>query len=515
MISTSRPGGPARGNAVLLSIALCAVLLEVIPTLMGGYGYFIDEWYYIACAHRIAFGFVDHPPLAPLLLKLTMWVAGTSLVAIRVLPALAGGATVYVTGLMARDLGGGVLAQAIAGISTIIAPAFLLLFGFFSMNAFEVLLWVLCSWTLVRILKGGDPRLWLLFGVLFGAGFENKHTILLFGACAAAGLLFTPSRREFRGRNLWIGAGIAILLCVPNLLWQAFNGWPSLEFYANQMAYKNIPTPPLKGIVNQLFLQNPATLPVWVCGVLFLLFAKEGREVRALGLLFAALFIFQIASQSSRPDRIAGIYPLLFASGGVAIEAFVHRTGRGWIPVALFGVMALFGVLLAPVGLPILPPEALADYCSAVGVVPKLERGKTSPLPQWFADRFEWESFVELVKGLYDGLPPGERSRAVIFAPSYGHAGALEFYAPSLGLPHVICNQNSYYMWSAGNADADVLIAVGARAADLRTVYARVDSIGITRGTYGMSWRNNMKIYLAQNPTTSLNAAWGGFKHYE
>jgi hypothetical protein len=268
-------------------------------------------------------------------------------------------------------------------------------------------------------------------------------------------------------------------------------------------------------MINQLFLQNPATLPVWVCGLLFLLFAKAGRDLRALGLLAAALFIFQIASQSSRPDRIAGIYPLLFATGGVAIEAFVSRTGRRWLLCVLFGVMALFGVLLAPVGLPILPPETLAEYCSAVGVVPKLERGKTSPLPQWFADRFEWESFVGVVKNLYDGLPPGDRSRAVIYAPSYGHAGALEFYAPALGLPHVICNQNSYYMWSAGNADADVLIAVGARAADLRSVYARVDSIGIIRGKYGMSWRNNMKIYLAREPTTPLNAVWGGLKHYE
>jgi hypothetical protein len=511
----SRSGGSRRGNAVLLSFAALTVLLEIIPTILGGYGYFIDEWYYIACANRLAFGFVDHPPLAPLLLNLMMSIAGSSLVAIRILPALAGGVTVYVTGLMARDLGGGVVAQGVAALAVIIAPGFLLIFGFYSMNAFELLLWVLCSWTLLRILRGGDTRLWLLFGALFGIGLENKHTILLFGAGVAAALLLSPARRQFLERRLWIGVALAAVLLMPNLLWQASNGWPSLEFYANQMAYKNIPTPPLKGILNQLVLQNPASFPVWLCGLLLYLFAKEGRQFRALGFLCSALFVFQIASESSRPDRIAGMYPLLCASGGVAIEAFVRRTGRRWLMPALFVTMALCGILLAPVGLPLLGPEALADYCARVGIVPRLERDKTSPLPQWFADRFEWESFVGTIKDVYDRLPPGEKDRAAIFAPSYGHAGALEYYAPSLGLPRVVCNHNSYYMWCAGKADADVLIAVGARAADLRTVYARVDSVGIIRGKYGMSWRNNMTVYLAKDPTTPLNAVWDRIKHYE
>jgi len=503
------------GNVILLSLSVAFVLLEVIPTALGGYGYFIDEWYYIACANRLAFGFVDHPPLAPLLLKLMMSFAGSSLVAIRILPALAGGATVYVTGRMAADLGGTLIARLLAAGAVIIAPGFLLMFGFFSMNAFEILLWVLCSWVLIRILRDGDTRLWILFGVLFGVGLENKHTIVLFGAGLAAALILTPARSQFRERRLWLGVALAAAILLPNILWQAYSGWPSLEFYANQMAFKNITTPPLKGIFNQLFLLNPATLPLWLCGLVWSLRAEEGNRFRALGVLFAALFIFQIASQSSRPDRIAGAYPVMFAAGAAAIESFVRRRQWRWVVPALSTVMILCAIALAPVGLPVLAPEALAGYCSAVGVVPRLERGKTSPLPQWFADRFEWESFVYTVRDVFEALPPALRDRAVIFAPSYGHAGSLEYYGPSLGLPRVICNHNSYYLWCADKADAEVLIAVGARAADLRTIYRQVDSVGVIRGTYGMSWRNNMTVYLAQGPTTPLGAVWNRIKHFE
>jgi len=515
MNEIKRETSPLRGNALILSLSLLAILLEVIPTLFGGYGYFIDEWYYIACARRLAFGFVDHPPLAPLLLRGMLILAGGSLFWIRLLPALAAGVTVFLTGRMARELGGGTFAQGLACLSTIGAPGVLVSFGFFSVNAFEIPLWVSCCYLLLLIMKTGDPRRWILFGIVAGLGLETKHTMVLLGIGTGVGLLLTPARHHFARKPLWLGVAIAFLILLPNLVWQYVNGWPSLEFYANATLYKNLATPPLKGLLNQVVAQNPATFPIWVSGLVYFLFSKEGRSFRPIGWIFVTLFLLLLASQSSRPDRITGIYPVMFAGGGVAIESFSLRRRVPRLRPVLTGLLILGGILLAPVALPILPPDVLAEYNALLKGVPKIEKGKTSPLPQWFADRFDWDTFVATVAGIYDRLPEEDKRRAVIFAPSYGHAGSLEFYRASLGLPRVICNHNNYYLWGKGNANADILIAIGAIPADLRRVYAKVDSVGIIRGTYGMSWRNNMPVYLARIPTTPLNDVWDRIKNFE
>jgi len=497
----------------LFVFSFLAVLLQLIPNLLGGYGYFIDEWYYMACARRLAFGYVDHPPLAPVLLGGVMWFAGSSLVAIRILPALAGGAIVFLTGTMAREFGGKSLAQRVAALCAMISPGILVACGFFSVNAFEILFWVLCSYLFLLVLKTGDPARWVIFGLIFGIGLQNKHTMVLLGLGLAVGMLLTPARKHFSQREFWFGAAVAFLIILPNLIWQVMNGWPSLEFYANATLYKNLDTPPLKVFLGQIILQNPCAFPVCVSGVVYLLFSKGGERFRAIGWAFVALLILMLVSQTSRPDRITGVYPIIFAAGGVGLETFIRNRRKQWLKPALLVFLLAGGLLLAPIALPVLPPDVLATYCEAVGVVPEIERGKTSPLPQWFADRFDWDSFVSTVVDIYSRLPAEDKKRAVIFAPSYGHAGALEYYGP--GLPRVISNHNSYYLWCAGNANAEVLLAIGANPADLRTVYAQVDSVGIIRGTYGMSWRNDMRVHLGKTPTVPLNDVWSRVKHYE
>jgi Dolichyl-phosphate-mannose-protein mannosyltransferase len=502
-------------DKLLLSFAVVAVLVEVIPNLFGGYGYFIDEWYYIACAKRLAFGYVDQPPLALLLLRGMIALFGESISSIRFLPALAGGVTVFFTGKMARELGGGMFAQGVACLALIASPAFLIFFGFFSVNAFEYLFWTLCFYFLVRLFKDGDPRYWIYFGIAFGLGLETKHTIVLLGFAVAAGLLLTDRRRDFTKKEIWIAFAIAALLFLPNLIWQITNAWPSLEFYRNATIYKNIPTPPLKGILNQILLQGPVSLLVWLPGLFSLLMLKRWKSFLPLGWTFVALFLIIIASASSRPDRIAPAYTVTFAGGAAAIELLISKRKTYFLKPVAAGLILIGGFAMAPIGLPVLSPKALADYSAMLGVVPKLERGKSSPLPQWFADRFDWDVFVKKIVDIYDSLPPEDKKRAVIFAPDYGHAGALEFYAKTFGLPRVICNHNNYYLWSAGHANADVLIAIGANPRDLEAVYGKVDSVGVIPGTYAMSWRINMPVYVARDPKVPLNDVWPKVKHFE
>jgi len=505
----------SKENIILLSFAGLAVLIEVIPNLFGGYGYFIDEWYYIACAKRLAFGYVDQPPLALFLLRAMMTLFGESISAIRLLPALAGGVTVFFTGKMARELGGGTFGQGLACLAVIASPAFMIFFGFFSVNAFEYLAWTLSIYFLVRLLKTGDPRYWIYFGVALGLGLETKHTVVLLGFAIAAGLLFTAQRREYVKKEIWIAFAIALLLLLPNLIWQIANGWPSLEFYRNAEIYKNIPTPPLKGLLNQVLLQGPISFPLWLAGLLSLSMSQRWKNFRTVAWAFVVLFAIMIVSKSSRPDRIAAAYPVMFAAGATAVELLILKRKIYFLKPVTAVLILLGGIAMAPIGLPVLSPKALADYSAMLGVVPKLEKGKSSPLPQWFADRFDWDIAVKTVADIYDRLPPEDKKRAVIFAPDYGHAGTLEFYAKKYELPRVICNHNNYYLWSAADPNADILIAIGANRRDLDYLYGKVDSVGVLHGTYAMSWRINMPVYVARAPKIPLSDVWGKVKHYE
>ncbi|MDH3523190.1 MAG: glycosyltransferase family 39 protein [Acidobacteriota bacterium] len=504
-----------REQGLLAAFALGAWALFYLPGVLGSYGYFIDEFYYAACAARPAWGYVDHPPLAPVVLALTRGLLGDSLWALRLVPALAGAATVVLTMLLARRLGAGVFGQCLAAGCLLAASVPQIMFGMFSMNAFSMPIWLGCCWLLVEIEARDEPRLWLAFGALAGVGLENKHTIVLLAAGLAVGLLLTPARRHFRGPWLWAGAGLALLIASPNLAWQAAHGWPSLEFYRNASLYKNLDTPPHMVVLFQVLTMNPGTVPVWLAGAYFFLRAPEARRWRHLGWIFVALFALIVASGSSRPDRITPIYPVMFAAGGALLDALGRR--RPWVRWAAGLVLAVNGLVLLPVGTPILPPRPLAAYVAKIGVVPQIEagEGKTSPLPQWFADRTGWEEFARDVEAAVAALTPEERASAVIFAPSYGQAGAIELLLAGRGMPPVYSGHNSYFLWGPPRQPFSTAIFIGWERELLETLFAEVTLVSTHHCDLCMRWRDGMPFWIARGPRRDVAEIWPEVKHFE
>ena len=502
--------GPSRWLLVALSAVPLAVQLAGLLT--PGYSYFIDEFYYFACAARPAFGYVDHPPLAPWILALTRPVLGDSLLGLRLVPFLAGSATVWVTCLLVARLGGGRFAMVLAGIGVGLAPLILAMSSFFSMNAFEPLFWMLIVLTVVRIVQTGDPRLWVVVGLLIGLSFENKHTAMIYVVALGLGVLATRTRRILAGRWLWAGAGLACLLAIPNAAWQVANGFPSIEFYRNAHFLKNVPSPPLRSLVTLAVSMNPLTLPVWLAGFVFLLGRRDARTFRFLGVTCVILLAVHVASQTSRPDRVVGMFPILLAAGAIVTERMIRsRAGQA----ALVGATVAVALAFAPIVMPLLPPPTLAKYAAALGLTYSAERGKTSPIPQLLADRTGWESYVDDVERVYKSLSPEDRERAIIYAPSYGQAGAIELWGPARGLPRVIGAQNTYWHWSAGHTNTEVLIAVDMRPTTLRRLFRDVREAARINCDYCMSWRSNIPIFVARASIVPFEAVWPDFKHYE
>ncbi len=508
-----------RGSVVVAMVAIGLFLCAWVPSFFGPYGYFIDELYYLACAKRPAFGYVDHPPLSIWLLTAWRFLFGDSLPALRFLPALAGAATVWLTGALARRFGAGPFAQGLAALAVMLAPIPLIMCGFYSMNCWEVLLQTAAFYLWAELLVRDQPQKWLLFGLLAGIGLLNKHTFVLLGAAVGAAVVFTPARRHLRTPWPWLGMMVAALLVLPNLLWQISNDWPSLEFYRNADLFKNVPTPPLAVLGQQILYNNPGAFPVWCAGLVFFLHSRAGRPYRALGWACLLLLLLLALSQKSRPDRIAGIYPTLFAAGAVWLEAVARQRGLAWIKATSVALVVVCGGVFLPLGIPFLPPDQLARYAAATGVVPQIERGagKVAQLPQWFADRLDWESFVADVEAAVQELTPEDRAQAVIVVPSYGHAGALELFG-SPDLPPILSTQNTYFLWSREllqHHPVNAGLAVAGDPEDLHQLFAEVERVRVHRCTYCMPWRSALPIYRVRGAKSSFAEAWPQFKHYE
>lgn len=497
----------------LYLLAAFGASLQLLPLFNSHYGYFRDELYYLACAKRLAFGYVDHPPLAPFLLRGVVETLGESLLAIRLLPALAAGATVFLTGLIALRLGGSRFAQSLAALSVAIAPGFLLFCSFFSMNPFETLIWTGSVLVTIRLLQQNEPRLWLLVGLLVGIGLLNKHTLIVYGLSLGLAFLLTPARRHVLNRWFWLGGLLATLVVLPNVLWQLQHELASLEFYRNANLLKNIHTSPLEVFLAQVFVMNPLAFPIWASGLSFFLFSRRGKELRVLGLMYLFLLGTMMWAGSSRPDRMLAAYPALFAGGATLIAGFVERRSRWVLQTILAGLVLVGGVAFAPIVLPVVPPAELLAYSERLSP-PKVEQGATAQLPQWLADRFGWEEMASSAAEVYRSLPADEQRDVLLLAENYGEAGALELFGPRHGLPPVISPHNTYHLWGATHDPAQTYIAIGVPERQLREVFGEVTQAGVHRCSYCMDYENNLPIYTCRNARLPFEEWWPRAKNY-
>lgn len=284
---------PKRSLLPLAGIAFLKLAFHLAT--VRGYGLFRDELYYLASTDHLAWGYVEHPPLSIALLALSRTVLGDSLIATRWLPALAGAATVFIAGLIVRELGGGRRAELLAALAVLIMPTYLAMGHFFSMNGFDIFFWALLSWIAVRVLLRDESRGWLAFGVVAGIGLMNKISVGFLAGGLTLGLVLTSQRSQLLRPQLWLGGIIALLIFLPHLVWQVQNDWPTLEFQSNARADKNLSLSALDYASEQVLMANPVTLPLWLAGMGGLLFGGRLARLRPLGFVYPVLFVLFVS----------------------------------------------------------------------------------------------------------------------------------------------------------------------------------------------------------------------------
>jgi hypothetical protein len=505
---------PALAVVLLATIAGAKLLIHLL--LSNRYGYFRDELYFLDCGRQLSWGYVDHAPMIGLVARVALLLGG-SLPVLRAFPALAGALLVAITMLITWRLGGDRFAQGLAGLTVLLVPIYLVADSLLTMNAFEPLFWMGCIYVLIRIIQTENSRLWIWFGVLAGLGLMNKHSTAFFGVAVVIGLLMTEHRREFLKPWIWLAGAAALLLFLPNLVWQILHHFPTLEDLHNvKVTGKNLVLSPPQFVVMQVRAMHPALSLIWIAGLWHFLLGR-GTRYRALGWIFFVFFIMMVVLHG-KDYYVVPIYPMLIAGGAVALSGGLGRwrptEGRLWPKALVFGVVVLTTVILAPLALPMLSPENYVAYMRKLGLTPtRRETHEHGLLPQPFGDQIGWPELVGQVAQVYNGLPAEDRAQTAILTGNYGEAGAIDMFGPKYGLPSALSGHQTYYYWGTHGFTGRNLITLQYDPRDLAEICDSVQQVGVHFEQWGME-EENQPIYYCRGLKKPLGQTWVDHKHW-
>ncbi len=480
----------ASGMPIIWVIALAKLLFHFYFN--NRYGYFRDEFDYISCGDHLAWGYVDQPPLIPFLTHICRAVLGDSLRSIRFIPALASSLLVLQTAVLAREFGGRHFVLLLSAITVVIAPQYLSNGSLLGTNCLEPNLWMGCAYFAILAIKRDNPRYWLWFGIVAGLGMEEKYSIAIFGFGIVIGLLLTAQRRVFLKPWIWLGGLAALVIFLPNLLWNLHYHWPFLELMRNIRAEgRDVVLPLPQFFLQQTFLVDPITAPIWLTGLFGLLFSARLKPYRVLGwsylICFTAFFVLH-----GKNYYLAPVYPMLMAAGAVVIEAAIEETRtsqpensrprRTGLKAVIVIVLLASGAHLTPVVVPVLSPDKFIAYTKTLPMkLPVMEHDHArAALPQWYADQFGWQEIVDETAQAWNKLTPEERlnENCGIFAQDYGQAGSIDFLGRAYGLPQALSGDRTYFLWGPRGYSGNCLIVLGDRRARLEQLFDHVEYVG-------------------------------------
>ena len=491
-------------------VPLIAALVALALHLAGNphYGFFRDELYFIICGRYPDFGYVDQPPLAPLLAAFSQSF-GISLFALRAIPAIFAAVATYASCICAIEFGGGVFAMIVAALVTIVAPEMMAFGARLSPDTIEMAIWPFIALIALRIVKGrASPKWWLLAGGLVALAGWGKYSVAFFATALVLGLAFTRQRSVMQ--NAWFAGGVALAvgLLLPNALWQWHYHFPMLQLLHNDYGKFLLTWPPFP--VQQIMIMSPLLSIVWLVGLGWLLYHERTRFLGYCYLLLIAM-MWPLAAKAYYP---AAIYPFMIAAGAVPIERWtgVRRRWR----IAIISIVAAFAIPSTPFVLPVLPMGTYIKYQEVLGNLFHIQfhvgdAPNSTPI-QFYAEMTGWPQLTESVAKIYRNLPAADRKVAAIYAHNFGEASAMQLYGPRYGLPPVISSNNNYWIWGPREYSGDVVIDVN--GPELLKYYRSVQRVQTFRNPLAMPYETNLPIWVLRDPIAPLSLIWPSLRNY-
>jgi len=494
-----------------MALTLVAVKLaaHVAANIWTPYEFHRDAFLYMAMGSHLRILHMDFPPLMALLSEALRGVAGDSLFAYRMVPALAGTGVLLLAILLARELGGGRWAQLLTALAVLVNPLFLRTANLFQPIVLDQLWWLLGCYALVRLINSDEQRWWLLLGIAGGVGLFTKFSILFFGLAVLIGLLLTEHRRAFLGPWPWVAIGIALVLGSPSVVGQFALGFPVVE-QMTVLQESQLARVGFGEFMFDQFLWQPAGFLLAVGGAAALMLHPDLRRYRVLGWIALVAFAIFVLMQG-KSYYFGPVHPVLFAAGAVALERLPRPRLRAVaVPVAA-ATIVLWAFAAVPFGLPLVPPEPMARFAGALGITTavRTNRGEYLPLPQDYADMLGWHEQAAAVARVYGALTPAEQATAVLFGRNYGQAGALDFYGRGLGLPPVVSLAGSFYNFGPGERPGAVIIFLGVELEDIDPSFcASLVLADRVVNPWGVPEERDVPILVCREPSMTLREFW-------
>ena len=499
--------GHKMDNRLLLVLALCGTLFHIL--LNGQYGFHRDELDFILNARQLDWGYVSYPPVPPFFARLGLELFGESLRGLRVLPAIAQGIVMILAAWMARDMGGKRMAQVLTAFTVFIVPISLFGGTVIMYFAFDYLWWVLVAFFLVRLLATDNPRYWLGIGAGIGLGMMTKYTMAFWVAALIVAVLVTPARKYLRSKWLYLGAAIALLIFLPNLVWQMRHDFLAFEYlstiHARDVSWGRAD----EFLSEQLYLtSNPLSLFIWPLGLGLSLFGPSLKRFRTLGWMFLVTFAL-FAVNKGRGYYTGPAYVMLLAAGIVGIENWLTTqtpSARRLSLGLLWGTQiigSVIGIILMKPVAPINTP--LWDFTTGI----------TDDL---FTEMVGWQDLTQQVADIYQSLPATEKPRTVILAGNYGEAGALDLYGKEYGLPRIISGSNSYWYRGYGEPEPQTVIVVGFDGAYTGMFFNSCTTRGRVTNEYGVrneESTHHSGLYVCRDPRRPWSEMWQDMQWFQ
>lgn len=493
-------------NLILFLVALGATLIHIL--LNGQYGFHRDELDFIMNARHLDWGYVSYPPLTPFFARLGLELFGESLRGLRVLPAIAQGIAMILAGLMARDMGGKRNAQMIAAFAVFIAPMSLMGGTLIMYFAFDYLWWVLVAFFMVRLLTTDDARYWLGIGAGIGFGMLTKYTIAFWVAGLIVAVLVTSARKYLLSKWLYLGAGLALLIYLPNLIWQIQHDFISLKYLASIHARDIVWGRADDFLPNQLYeTTNPFSLPLWTVGLGVCLFGAPMKRYRPLGWMFIVTFVLFLLNKG-RSYYTGPAYVMLLAAGAVWFESWLGTRAE---KARQLGLGLLWGTQVIGSLIAIVLIKPIAPINSPLWDV-------TSSVNEEVTEMIGWQELTGQVSKLFQSIPEAEKPRTVILAGNYGEAGAFDLYGDEYALPPVISGTNSLWYRGFGEPEPETVIVVGFESSYASAFFKSCKFSGTVSNEYGVrneETRHHTSLFVCRGPRQPWKDMWQKMQWYQ
>ena len=487
-------------NQWLLIISLALIKLIIHFLTNTNYELHRDAFLYLALGDHLDWSFMSVPPAIAVLGNIPRFLFGDSVFSIRLFPALIGAVNIVIIGMIIRNLVGKTWAILLGCSAYILSPAFLRSNTLFQPVSFNQFFWLLTTFFIVKLLQTKNPKFWIHLGITWGLGFLTKYSIAFLVVSFFIALALTKDRKLYRSRYFIFGSSIAFLIILPNLIWQFNHNFP-VAHHMTELSASQLVNVRLMDFLSAQLLMNFSNLVVWLFGLVFLLFLKPGKPYRVIGYTYLVVLLIFIVLRG-KPYYALGIYPVLFAFGGLALEQYL--TGR--LRFAKPAILALLMITLLPMlpySLPVFPLEKMISYgefsrnYGGEGAL-RWEDGRIYSLPQDYADMVGWKELADIVIQTYQSMPDSERAVCAIFGENYGEAGSIKFHSKKHGLPEPISFSGSFLFWAPDSFDKKILIYVNDDTADVAYYFSTVEKVGQITNPYARE--SGMPVWLCKNP---------------